>query len=195
MQTVLGCGLALSLFAPFAGARAGTEKLLYSFTGSTGQNPQGGLVSDKAGNLYGTTESGGTGNYGTLFKLAPNGAEGVLFSFDYSDGARSYAGLVADKAGNLYGTTQQGGSTSAGVVFKLAPDGSETVLHTFLGQSGGDGAFPVAGLIMDKKGNIYGTTQDGGTDDNGVVFKVQGTVLKPCSIPLSAVTADGLTAA
>jgi uncharacterized repeat protein (TIGR03803 family) len=162
MRAVLGCWLALSLPAPPASAGAATETVLYSFTGSTGKNPQASLIMDKAGNLYGTTEAGGAGNFGAVFRLAPNGTETVLLSFDYSDGAFPFGRLIADKAGNLYGTTQQGGGWGAdisGVVFKLTPARTETVLHVFDGQPGSDGAYPVDGLIMDRRGNLYGTTQ------------------------------------
>jgi len=171
-KCILGCGLALGLFAPFAAAQAsGTETVLYSFTGSTGQDPLAGLI-DSKGSFHGTTESGGASSYGTVFRLDSNGTETVLLSFDYSDGARPNAGPISDKAGNLYGTTQQGGANSYGVVFKLAPDGTETVLHAFAGQPGSDGAYPVAALISDRHGNFYGTTQHGGTSDNGTVFEL-----------------------
>ena len=174
LEAILGCGLALSLLAPIAVAHAaGTETLLYSFTGSTGQNPLANVIDNK-GTFYGTTESGGASTYGTVFRLDSSGTETVLLSFDYSHGARPNAGLVSDKAGNLYGTTQQGGANSYGVVFKLAPDGTENVLHTFAGFSS-DGAYPVDGLVRDAKGNLYGTTQHGGPGDNGTVFKVAKT--------------------
>jgi uncharacterized repeat protein (TIGR03803 family) len=170
-KAALGCGLALILFAPFTAEASATETVLYSFTGSTGQDPLAGLAVS-GGSDYGTTESGGAHNYGAVFKLDSTGTETVLLSFDYSHGARPNAGLISDKAGNLYGTTQQGGANSDGVVFKIAPDGTETVLHTFTGFSSGDGAYPVAGLIRDSKGHLYGTTQHGGPSDNGTVFKL-----------------------
>jgi uncharacterized repeat protein (TIGR03803 family) len=173
VKSVLCYGFALSLIAPFAAAQAGgTGKVLYSFAGSTGQNPLGGLIAS-VGSFYGTTESGGKNSYGTVFRLESDGTETVLLSFDYSHGARPNAGVISDRAGNLYGTTQQGGANSYGVVFKVAPNGTETVLHTFTGSfSGSDGAYPVDGLIFDTKGNLYGTTQGGGTSDNGTVFKL-----------------------
>jgi uncharacterized repeat protein (TIGR03803 family) len=87
------------------------------------------------------------------------------------------ASLLADKAGNFYGTTLQGGNTGCtggmgcGTVFKLAPDGTETVLHTFTG--GTDGGYPYAALVKDKKGNLYGTTELGGTYGDGTVFRIK----------------------
>jgi uncharacterized repeat protein (TIGR03803 family) len=153
--------------------------VLHSFAGgaSDGANPQAGLIADSAGNLYGTTASGGncgsvcpgTG-FGTLFKLAPDGTGyKVLHSFagGTSDGANPQAGLIADSAGNLYGTTSSGGgagpySFGSGTLFKLAPDGTGfTVLHSFAGGTS-DGANPQAGLIADSAGNLYGTTASGG---------------------------------
>ncbi len=158
----------------------GTETVLYRFCFqgdpcTDGGSPYAGLIKDKAGNLYGTTAEGGTYSGGTVFRLAPDGSETVLYSFARgSDGAYPKAGLIADSAGNLYGTTASGGGTGCGgygcgTVFKLAPEGTETVLYAF---TGNDGAYPEAGVITDSAGNFYGTTQQGGTNDNGTVFKL-----------------------
>ncbi|MGH9206790.1 MAG: choice-of-anchor tandem repeat GloVer-containing protein, partial [Acidimicrobiales bacterium] len=142
----------------------GTETVLHSFAGgaSDGSLPAAGLIADSSGNLYGTTSEGGASNNGVVFKLSPDGTETVLHTFagGSSDGANPRAGLIADSSGNLYGTTGSGGASNDGVVFKLTPGGTETVLHTFMG--GGDGAFPLAGLIADSSGNLYGTTESGG---------------------------------
>jgi uncharacterized repeat protein (TIGR03803 family) len=127
---------------------------------------------DSSGNLYGTTYGKGAG---TVFKLAPDGTETVLYAFGsggQGDGANPEAGLIMDSSGNLFGTTIYGGSSGncssgCGTVFKLAPDGTETVLHSFTSKS--DGAAPEAGLIMDAKSNIYGTTLFGG--NNGCVHR------------------------
>jgi uncharacterized repeat protein (TIGR03803 family) len=95
----------------------------------------------------------------------------VLYSFSSgTDGANPYAGLVMDKAGNLYGTTYFGGSSGYGTVFMLDITGTETVLHNFTNSP--DGAYPTAGLVMDKAGNLYGTTADGGSSGYGTVFKL-----------------------
>ena len=163
------CATLMVAAAPSAWA-APTETVLYSFGGSPdGASPYGGLISDSAGNLYGTTVYGGAGA-GTVFKLSPSGTETVLYSFTGgSDGAYPYAGLIADSAGNLYGTTFGGGASYAGTVFKLSPSGTETVLHSF---AWSDGALPYGGLIADSAGNLYGTTWNGGSGSCGTVFKL-----------------------
>ncbi|HEY1613662.1 MAG TPA: choice-of-anchor tandem repeat GloVer-containing protein [Rhizomicrobium sp.] len=153
-------------------ASDGTERVLYSFAGgSDGENPQAGLIADAKGNLYGTTYYGGPGQCGTVFKITPKGHETVLYAFKCSlDGKYTTAGLVMDAEGNLYGATYGGGLSNHGAIFKLAPEGAETVLYSFTG--GDDGAYPAGTLITDKKGNFYGTTYNGGTADQGVVFKL-----------------------
>jgi len=153
---------------------SGNETVLYTFTGgSDGGGPYAGsLIMDAAGNLYGTTSSGGAYGLGTVFKLDTFGFETVLHSFNGSNGALLYSGLVMDAEGNLYGTTFGGGSTNCcGTVFKLDTAGQETVLHTFTGV-GGDGVFPLAGLVRDRLGNLYGTTSGGGAYGGGIVFKL-----------------------
>jgi uncharacterized repeat protein (TIGR03803 family) len=174
-----------------------TESLLHSFTGGAdGVVPFAGLILDAAGNLYGTTVLGGGatkcfGGCGTVFKLKLNldgsWTESVLYSFTGGeDGWGPEAGLIFDTFGNLYGTTSRGGHSrcklSYGTVFELTPnpDGSwkEKVLHSF---NATDGSAPVAGLILDAAGALYGTTFGGGNlstcDHNGqrgygVVFKL-----------------------
>ena len=153
------------------------ESVLHSFGGaSDGVQPDAGLMADKAGNLYGTTIVGGSGNCsaggcGTVYKITPGGHETVLYNFNGgSDGNYPYADVIKDAQGNLYGTAYVGGSGNNGVVFKLAPDGTETVLHSFAG--GSDGANPYAGVIADTAGNLYGTTVYGGSSNLGTVFKL-----------------------
>jgi len=152
---------------------AGRETVLHSFNSDSvdGINPFGGLVVDKAGNLYGTTYGGGTYGYGTVFELSPSGTETVLYSFnaDGTDGINPYGGVVLGKKGVIYGTTYQGGTNGYGTVFKLTPSGTETVLHSFTST---DGAHPYAGMVLDKQGALYGTTVDGGDFGYGTVFKV-----------------------
>jgi len=159
---------------------SGTETVQHSFgDGSTdGRTPYGGLVRDKAGNLYGTTyEGGGIGcvdGCGTVFKVDTTGTETVLHSFTggTTDGCFPYAGLFLDKAGNLYGTTQACGASSFGTVFRLSKSGKETILHNFAGGTA-DGANPLYGsLLMDTKGALYGVAQYGGTSNQGVVYKL-----------------------
>jgi uncharacterized repeat protein (TIGR03803 family) len=143
------------------------------------------LVFDPAGNLYGTTSSGGALDQGTVFKLTPsadgNWRESVLHSFcsrtNCGDGAQPVADLVLDPAGNLYGTTFAGGDQGCyqgggcGVVFKLTPNSNggwkEAVLHTFADHPG---ASPFAGLILDRAGNLYGTSS--GFTTFGSVFEI-----------------------
>jgi uncharacterized repeat protein (TIGR03803 family) len=156
-----------------------TEKILYSFNSGTpdGQLPQGGVIFDSAGNLYGTTTQGGMG-WGTIFELTP-GARGIwteqiLHSFSGTDGAVPLAGLTIDADGSLYGTTVGGGPNFIGTVFELQRAGAgwtETVLHSF-SNDGTDGYNPYAGVILDAAGNLYGTTTAGGTYNHGTVFEV-----------------------
>lgn len=156
------------------------EKQLYSFgEGLDGTSPEAGLISDAAGNLYGTTSAGGFYRGGTAFELSPNGSGGwterVLHTFgDAADGSASLAGLIFDGAGNLYGTTSYGGVNFFGTVFELSPDGrggwTETILYSF--GAGTDAAYPAAGLIRDGAGNLYGTTSYGGAYNVGTVFEL-----------------------
>lgn len=161
--------------APDQHSSAAAVHLVHSFTGgkADGAYPTAGLIADAKGNLYGTTYSGGASGKGVVFRIAADGTETILHSFagGNADGAHPSAGLVMDHAGNLYGTTYSGGASRKGIVFKLEPDGTEIVLHAFAGGAA-DGAFPSAGLLRDSAGNLYGTTQAGGTTDNGTVFKI-----------------------
>jgi len=155
----------------------GKLTLLHSFAGTPdGVNPLAGLLRDAAGNLYGTTQYGGTnGGYGTVFKLNAKGKLTLLHSFaGMPDGVNPYSRLIRDPAGNFYGTTFYGGTLGYGTVFKLDTAGKLTVLHSF--NPSPDGAHPIAGLILDKAGNLYGTTSDGG--DLSCGFSGCGTVFK-----------------
>jgi len=160
---------------------ASKEKVLYSFTGGNdGGQPVAKLIFDKSGNLYGTTANGGAHNSGAVFKLArSNGGwkETVLHSFTGGiDGGYPLADLIFDNAGKLYGTAAQGGANGLGVIFELAPNSgggwTEVVLHSFTGPAS-DGAEPVAGLIFDDKGNLYGATESGGGSSYGAAFEVE----------------------
>jgi uncharacterized repeat protein (TIGR03803 family) len=156
--------------------KTGKETVLYSFCPmkncADGASPNGDLVRDPSGNLYGTTTTGGYYSYGVVFKVSETGKETVLYTFTGgADGGEPAAGLVRDAAGNLYGTTPES-SPGAGVVFKVSETGKETVLYTFTG--GADGSIPRARLVRDSAGNLYGTTFYGGSH-YGVVFKLDTT--------------------
>jgi uncharacterized repeat protein (TIGR03803 family) len=165
------------------GSGSWTENILYSFKsdGEDGGGPEGDLIFDRTGNLYGTTVGGGAYNYGTVFQLSPNGngswTESVLHSFinDGKDGGVPFAGVIFDSAGNLYGTTLGGGAYDYGTVFRLSPNGdgswTESVLHSF-NADGKDGYGSFAGIIFDPAGNLYGTTLNGGAYNAGTVFQL-----------------------
>jgi uncharacterized repeat protein (TIGR03803 family) len=168
-----GCGVVFMMDS------AGSETVLYAFTGGVdGGPPSSGIVQD-AGNLYGTTYNGGAYNRGTVYKVDTMGTETVLYSFSGgTDGGTPVGGVILDAAGNLYGTAYTGGiatcqPSGCGLVFKLNPNGTETVLYSFTG--GANGSSPQSGVIMDPAGNLYGTTYFGGigtASGNGVVFKL-----------------------
>lgn len=161
------------------------ETILYQFTdGTDGASPANGdLLFDSAGNIYGTTFSGGDlqacggVGCGVVYKLTPNGGgwtESVIHAFTGgSDGSTPYSGLTPDAAGNLYGTTVEGGAHDDGTVYKLSPSGSgwtKTVIYNF--QDSSDGKWPVGGLIFDSAGNLYGGTEVGGSGGGGTVYKL-----------------------
>ena len=147
-----------------------TTHVLYSFTGKEdGRFPEGSVVHDADGTLYGTTLLGGTLNRGTVFKLKGT-EETVLHSFKgSSDGDGPTGDLVRDAAGNLYGATISGGTGASGIVFRVDANGVETVLHNFRGS---DGESPNGGMVLDDFGNLYGTTLQGGAHGDGTVFKL-----------------------
>jgi uncharacterized repeat protein (TIGR03803 family) len=147
---------------------------LHAFSYADGAYPSSALILDTAGNLYGTTPSGGASQYyGTVFKLdAANGyALTTLHEFDGVDGSQPHGALIADSAGNLYGTTYGNGVLDYGTVFKLdASNGyALTTLHRF---ASADGAYPAAALLADAAGNLFGTTVGGGSSLKGTVFEL-----------------------
>ncbi len=157
------------------------ETDLYDFTnGSDGTYPQAGVVLDQAGNLYGATSAGGSGHGGTVFELTASNGNWIhsnLYSLTGPGDARLVVGpignLVMDAAGNLYGTTLADGAHGYGAVFKLTPSNggwTYTSLHDFT--NGSDGGYPYSTLVLDTRGNLYGTASSGGTQGVGVVFEV-----------------------
>jgi uncharacterized repeat protein (TIGR03803 family) len=167
------------------------ESVLHSFKGAAldGAIPSyGNLLLDAEGNLYGATVNGGDGGCedggpvgcGTVFKVTGK-KETVLHSFTGEDGRGPIGNLVMDSSGGLYGTTMSGGANDGGTVFQLDAGGTETVLYSFCSKKDcADGQIPYGGLVMDAKGNLYGTTFAGGTGDCGLgacgtVFKVTRT--------------------
>lgn len=184
------CGTVYELSPRESGTWA--ETVLFSFTPSKGCNPDGGVIIDSQGNLYGTTINGGIGlcvaNCGVVFKLSPpaqgGGAwtETILHMFDNNDGANPHAGLVMDSTGALYGTTVRGGDgpceptgTGCGTVFHLTPPAQqgEAWNEFFYSFQGPDGAEPFGNVLLDEsKGVLYGTTILGGSTGYGTVFQI-----------------------
>ena len=156
----------------------GSFALLHSFTGAEagdGASPTAGLFQASDGMLYGTTYVGGSLDRGSFFQMAPDGTGFTLlhsFTGGAMDGAYPQAALLQGPDGTLYGTTTQGGTANFGTIFEMAPDGTGfTLLHSFT-RATMDGAQPLAGLIQDPDGTLYGTTQYGGPVDLGTVFQI-----------------------
>jgi len=182
--------LSLAVLSNIAQAQTHTITVLHNFSGPDGNYPSAGLTMDRAGNLYGTTESGGTADMGTVFRLSHAGSGWVLttlhsFQGAPNDGAYPESGVVFGPDGALYGTTFRGGQITyndgEGTVYRLSPPPTachsvscpweESVIHSF--GSGDDGTFPQYGnLVFDHAGNIYGTTQLGGFSQQGTVFEL-----------------------
>jgi len=162
-----GCGVVFEL------GRTRELTILHTFQGGAdGATPQPGLLRDAAGNLFGAAAAGGTGGSGLVFEISSDGTYTVLHAFTGQDGTTPNGGLVADPAGNLYGTAQGGGARDLGTVFVLSRSGRVKVLHAFTGDL--DGAFPLAGVIRDAAGNLYGTAVKNFLvqQQNGVVFEI-----------------------
>ena len=149
----------------------------YALNGSSsGASPRAALAQGRDGNFYGTASQGGPYrdidpySYGTIFKLTPSGALTALGAFNSDDGTSPGSTLVQGVDGNMYGTAQNGGTNGGwGTVFKITPSGTLNALFSFANING---AFPVAGLVQDTDGNLYGTTYSGGTSNAGTVFKL-----------------------
>ena len=180
-----GNGVVFQLSPPKSGT-LWSETVLHSFDTSTdGSEPRTGVTLDTAGNLFGTTEVGGSAGYGAVFEVSPPAKKGgawtesVVHSFTFSPdgGTPGASNIVIDGKGNLYGTTQSGGTPKMGVVFELSPPAQnggkwdETILHAFRGAP--DGSQPEAGLLQTSAKTLVGTTLFGGTGNNyGLVFSI-----------------------
>ena len=183
-----GSSLAGTVFELTPQAGGGwTESVVYTFVGgaSDGANPLGGLVFDKAGNLYGGANTGGSRQCGVgcggVFELSPQAGGGwqermIYFFQNGDDGAIPDSLLVIDPAGNLYGMTQVGGSGSCGTVFELSPgtggSWSKQTLHQF---AGSDGCAPFLNMVRDGAGNLYGVAEAGGAKGEGAIFRITPT--------------------
>ncbi len=181
-----GCGTVFKI------TPSGKLTTLHSFTESPmdGASPVAGLMQATDGNFYGTTSAGGAGGSGVIFKITPAGTFTTVYSFNGIDGDTPYGALMEASDGNLYGTTTHGGanctqSGMCGTVFKITKRGKLTTLYSFCGQTNcADGAFPASGLIQASDGNLYGTTEFGGTGDTSFCGSIRcGTVFK--------ITSDG----
>jgi len=151
----------------------GAVTTLVMFTGANGEDPQGGLVEDTSGNLFGTTnEGGGTTNDGTVFKVnAVSGTFTTLASFNGINGAESEVGLTIDSNGDLFGTTTEGGVSQLGTVFEVKA--SSSTIKALANFSNTNGAYPEGALVVDASGNLFGTTTEGGASDEGTVFEIK----------------------
>jgi uncharacterized repeat protein (TIGR03803 family) len=179
-------GLFCMTFSAVTAVQGQTETVLYNFCSLggvcvDGATPLSPLTPDGAGNFYGTTLNAGSrfGSYGNVFELSPNGRGGWTETSIYSftgglDGAHpEFSPVVFDTVGNLYGTTLEGGELGYGVVFELSPvkgGWTQTTLYSFI--NGADGGYPLSGVIMDRAGNLYGTTFSGGSGNFGTVFEL-----------------------
>ncbi len=186
--TVLGGTGGGTLYELIRSGDSWTEKTISNVTGLLGFEPYGGIISDSAGNLYGTTQEGGEYNAGSVFQFQHSGLSWtgmVLYTFQHSnDGRDPSAGLIFDKLGNLYGASSDGGAGGGGVIFELSPSGGDwtyTLLYGLTGtrdyrcpnpnnQYAGPG--PWASLAMDEAGNLYGTTLCDGANHLGNIFKL-----------------------
>ena len=151
--------------------KSSTFTTLYNFTdgSSDGGFPFGQPFVDKKGNLYGTAEGGGADGYGDVWELSSGGSISLLHSFDESDGAYPYVGLT-QAGGNLYSTTYYGGSNSYGTLFELKSKSTFSTLYNF--GASGDAEFIFSDVVLDPKGNMYGTSEEGGADGTGTIWEV-----------------------
>jgi uncharacterized repeat protein (TIGR03803 family) len=149
----------------------GSYSVVYSFNGVGGFSPLAGLTPDGRGHFWGNASAGGQNGYGTVYYINQHGLYSVAHTFaaDGVDGIYPVGGLVRDKNGNLWGMTADGGAYLGGTIFEITAAGVYSVVYSFK-KDGADGNFPQAGLLLDKNGNFWGTTQLGGASNAGTVF-------------------------
>src|ERR1019366_5587064 len=168
-KSLLLLALAFSAAQPLEARR---YRVLHTFKNDITGGYPGPLILDPAGNLLGTTASGGTLFTGTVFRLAKDGAFTTIYTFPgVPNGVDPSGALLLDGTGDIYGTTTYGGTAAAGTVFKVDPAGNETVLYSFGNSPAGQ--YPQGPVILDSAGNLYGAVQDGAA--GGSVFKIDST--------------------
>jgi uncharacterized repeat protein (TIGR03803 family) len=178
------------------GGYASAPTTLVTFSGADGKNPECGLITDAAGDLFGTTLGGGPNGDGTVFEIAKTqdgyaSAPTTLVSFDFTNGENPAAGLIADSAGDLFGTTVGGGANgNFGTVFEIVKttDGYASAPTTLVSFTGHDGYGPVGGLMVDTAGDLFGTTYGGGANGYGTVFEIAKTADGYASTPTTLVS-------
>ena len=163
----LGCGTVFQM------TLSGTLTTLHSFDSTDGYSPIAPLFQASNGDLYGTTEYGGSSTYGSIFQITTAGTFTTLHNFVFSDGAYPYGGLTQGTDGKLYGTTEAGGSSANGTVFDITTSGTLATLHQFQGSGTfPNGEFPYAGVFHGTNGTFYGTTNAGGSSNDGIVYSL-----------------------
>lgn len=179
---------------------AGSYTLLHSFGQNAGdpQKPFGKLTPGNDGNFYGTTTHGGSNDYGTIYKMAPDGTVTLLHSMAFADGVAPTAGLLLGSDGNFYGAAPNGGTGSgpvgAGTIFKVTPNGTLTVLHSFtaaFANTNSDGQSPFGALVEGADGSVYGTTYGGGQFGFGILFGITKNGIFTSLYSFGAQSGDG----
>ena len=181
---------------------ASTPTTLVSFDDTNGANPVAGLIADANGNLFGTTEAGGASGTGTVFEIVKTSSgyastPTTLVSFDDTNGAIPAASLIADANGNLFGTTYAGGASGYGTVFEIVKtsSGYASIPTTLVSFDNTNGANPLASLIADANGNLFGTTSAGEASGYGTVFEVTKTSSGYSSTPTTLASFDNTNGA
>jgi len=182
-----GCGTVFRLVPPATACPAvfcpWTEQIIHRFAQSEGSSPNGDLIFDRAGNLYGAAEIGAQrgGCCGIVYTLTPsaNGWDfNIIHRFNWNDGAYPYSGVTFDANGNLYGTAWEGGANSNGVVYQLRPSGLNWNVYVLYNFGGPDDLYsygPVGGVTLDATGNIYGSTAWGTQSGGGVLWSLSAS--------------------